>query len=297
MGSTSTTRPVLDSSVTPETVASTTAVSIVEPTVTTITEPTVIRPYIADPKICVAASASEASFADVNDGLLRPFALSGAGWHRFQIIADPNLGVDGRWALVGTIPAKFDSDQWLSPESDHYRYDTINGWPVAITTSPTGYADASIDLGGETDAYVRTYRFDLESIRALISQLSLRPVTEPFGFDYTPSDDLSGLELVLDRDDEPVDATFASLECVVEGQSIIRVASIVGDPLAQYVLILDQPYPDDIGRLGDAVVSIVDFGRSDDPLASPMSQGPPKTSGPASCSNGHRPRDPTDSSS
>lgn len=52
---------------------------------------------------------------------------------------------------------------------------------------------------------------------------------------------------------------------MVEDVAIVRIASITGDALAQYVVILDQPYPADIGRLGDAVVSIVDFGRLDNP--------------------------------
>lgn len=257
----STTRDVPESTGAPETVAS------AGTTTTTIVEPTVTRPYIDDSNICVAASANESSTGNFNDGFLRPFALSSAGWHRFQIVADPELGVDGRWALVGTIPANngFVGDNWnAAAESEFLHYDTINGWPVAITTSPNGYTDASIDLGGDTDAYVRTYRFDLDSIRALISVLTVRPPGEPAGFDYSPTDELPGLDLVLDRGDEPSDADIAVLECVVQDEAIVRVASIIGDPLAQYVVILDQPYPSDIGQLGTAVVSI-DGGLLDDP--------------------------------
>ena len=257
--SASTTSEAPRSTVAPETLASTTTTTVVDTTVT--------RPYIDDPSICVPASATETSISEFNDGLLRPFALSRAGWHRFQVIADPELGADGHWALVGTIPATtgFDSDNWNAAESEQQHYDTINGWSVAITTAPSGYTVASIDLGGETDAYVRTYRFDLESIRALISELALRPPEDPIGFEYSRTDALTGLEMVLDRGDEPVDAHIAVLECVVKDQAIVRIASITGDALAQYVVILDQPYPADIGRLGDAVVSIVDFGRLDSP--------------------------------
>ena len=255
----STTSEAPGSTVAPETLASTTTTTIVESTVT--------RPYIDDPSMCVAASVTETSISEFNGGLLRPLALSRAGWHRFQIIADPELGADGRWALVGTIPATtgFDSDNWNAAESEQQHYDTINGWPVAITTAPSGYTDASIDLGGETDAYVRTYRFDLDSIRALISGLALRPPEDPIGFEYSRTDALPGLEMVLDRGDEPVDADIAVLECVVEDEAIVRIAVHHRRRVAQYVVILDQPYPADIGRLGDAVVSIVDFGRLDNP--------------------------------
>jgi hypothetical protein len=236
------------------------------------------RPYVADPDVCVAAAARETDTSAWSESLLRPFAMSGAGWHRFQIIADPELGVDGRWALVGTIPANsgFDSDIWNANEPNYRHRDTINRWPVAITTSSSGYVDAAIDLGGETDAYVRTYRFDLESIRALISGLAVRSSSEPIGFDYSPVAELAGLDVVIDRPDEPVDADIAVLECVIEGVSILWISAITGDPLVQYVTILDQRYPSEIGRIGDAVVSISGLGHElgDRPQLSDVTHAP-----------------------
>lgn len=263
--STSTT-PEVGTSGVPATDASATTAATANAT-TIVAATTVTRPYVADPEVCVATSASEIDLGESNDGLLRPFALSLAGWHRFQVIADPELGVDGRWALVGTIPATtgFDSATWDTTESDQHHLDTINGWPVAISTAPSGYTDASIDLGGETDAYVRTYRFDLDAIRSLIVGLSARPPGDPIGFDYAGAGALPGLEMVLDRGDEPVDADIAVLECVADGDAVVRIASITGDALAQYAVVLDQPYPIDIGRRGESVVSIVGVGRLDDP--------------------------------
>jgi hypothetical protein len=67
--------------------------------------------------------------------------------------------------------------------------------------------------------------------------------------------------MVIDRGDTPVDAQVAVLECIVQEGPIVRIATITGDPLAQYVLVLDQPYPYDIGRIGAAVVSIGGFVR------------------------------------
>lgn len=247
-------------------------------TTTAVEAAMVFRPYVADPEVCVSAAAREANVSEYSDGLLRPFALSSSGWHRFQIVADQELGTDGRWALVGTIPAStsLDPDRWHAAESEDRHLDTINGWPVAITTTPSGYAGAAIDLGGETDAYVRTYRFELDSIRALISGLAVRSADEPIGFDYSPVADLEGLEVVIDRGDEPVGADVAVLECVAEDESIVRIAAITGDPLVQYVTILDQPFPDEIGRIGDAVVSISGLGRGfdDGPQLSNVTHAP-----------------------
>ncbi|MEO6571880.1 MAG: hypothetical protein ABIO83_10070 [Ilumatobacteraceae bacterium] len=212
----------------------------------------VFRPFVADSDVCVSSAARGGDPGSQAIGLLRPF--SGAWtWQRFQIVADPDLGVDGRWALVGTIDAAddFDSLRWEGRDVE-----TINGWRVAISTSPSGFADARIDLGGRTDAYVRTYRFDLDSIRELIEGLAVRPADRDVGFDYTAGDRLGGLELVIDQGDEPVTAHLEVLECVIPDVAIIRIGALTGDPLAQFVTILDQPYPYEIGRIGNAAVSI-----------------------------------------
>ncbi len=259
----------------------TTTAAVTESTTATTTMPSVeaaelFRPFVADPDVCVSAAARETNISEYSDGLLRPYSLSSAGWHRFQIVADPDLGADGRWALVGTIPANssFGPENWNAVESEYQHYDTINGWPVATTTSPSGYSAALIDLGGETDAYVRTYRFELDSIRALISGLAVRASDGPIGFVYSPVVELPGLEMVVDRGDDPVDADIATLECVIEGEANLRIGAITGDPLVQYVTVLDQPYPYDIGRIGDAVVSISGFNVEGGPTLSDITQAP-----------------------
>lgn len=219
------------------------------------TMPVPLRPFVSDPGVCEPQSAQE---VDIDDVLTRlnPYAL-GTAWHQIQVVADPDLGADGPWAILGTIAAhpRFDAEAW-GAESEWLSRDVIADWDVLVTTTPDGFADALIDLGDDVDAYVRTYRFGPEEVRALISGLASRtPRTE--GFDVEPG--VPGLEIVSDERNGPIEAHIAALVCTVDDQPV-RISAITGDPVAQYVLTLDQPYPDIVGRVRDAVVSI-DAGR------------------------------------
>ena len=241
-------------SVVPTTVPSTSSELVTSSTTTDVAP---VRPFVADPDVCVPVAARESGPPESWDGLLRPFALGVDRWERFQIVADPDREQNGPWALVGTVPDGIGGGVVDEQSQSEYRHvDTINGWIVVINTPPNGAGDATIDLGGDTDAYVRTTGFDLDSIRTLIESLTVRSGDQPVGFEYTPTNELAGLEVVLDVEDRPVDVEIARIECVVEGEAIYTIAATTGDAIAQYVIPLDQPAPVQFARRGDTVISI-----------------------------------------
>lgn len=235
------------------------------------------RPYVADPDVCVPVAARETAWP-AQGRRMRPFALGVQRWERFQIIADPDLEQNGPWALIGTVP---DGTLHVPDEDSTVQYrrvDTINDWPVVIDTPPNGAGVALIDLGGDTDAYLRTTGFDPDSLRALIDSLAVRSEGEPVGFEFTPTDALGGLDVVLDVADDPVVADISWMECMVEGDATYRIGALIGDPAAGYVLPLDQPAPLRFGRIGDAVISISRIGMGDNengPSPSDVINAPP----------------------
>lgn len=246
--------------VTPTTVTTTT-VTTVTPTSTTPTEVSdvVLRPYV-DPAVCAAVAASEQT-AEIDE--FHPFARGSTLPISLQAIGDPVRGVAGPFALVLRYGADREFGTHIGDPIE------IDDRQVGVRTYANGNGEAIWELTDGGTGYVRTRGLDDEHIIGIVAALDeTEPGDTPTG-DTATGDGVvgfevgrdrplpDGLELLAEGTNSGLSMRSASLECrdPADG-AMYRINVFVGDPVLEYVRVIDGPVPLAVGRRDGATIVI-----------------------------------------
>jgi hypothetical protein len=208
------------------------------------TPPVIRRPFL-DPSTCAPVSTQEVASGPF---LARPFALGNPEPVPVQAFADPTLGAAGPFAVVLRIPT-FRVPQGREPT-------TINGVPTYVSVYSNGNGEASWALADGTFGYLRARDLDLATIIDVRSRLSPRPPDAAIpGFDVSASTGAGAPALVAEHLTSDLEGGASSLICEVDGRQY-RISAVRGEPIAQYLSVIDKPRPLAVAPNGDGVLVI-----------------------------------------
>ncbi len=227
-----------------------------------------MRPFV-DPSICEATTRWGGELAGEADGLKWSlFSRPSSGPIAIQIIADPELGPTGPYAMVLRYV-----DRWADVENRET--EPIGEFAVALDVVPNGNAHAHWNLDDGGEGYVRSRGLERDTVVGIIERLSVRHDGDDRpGFDYAPTTGTStGGDLLHEGIWAPsASGSYAGIECTSpDGEAIYRIAATHGaaDPIVEYAFVSDRPAPIEVGyQQGSMIVINGPSGRSDAPTVS-----------------------------
>lgn len=187
-----------------------------------------------------------------------------------QVLADPKKGPTAPFILL----ERFEAGQLsvFDPAYDYIEFVDLDGLRARFTAASDGYGDGFLQFADGTEAYIRARglgRTELEAVA--VSMTPREPTTEIAGFDYDTSTGPSGLVLVAEQRGSIRSGRAGSFECRLheEIRWIYRIGMVVGDPIFEYVAILDRPVPIEVGYQHGTLIVI---NGTHDPRAPTVSQ-------------------------
>jgi hypothetical protein len=207
----------------------------------------VIRRPVVDPAVCTPRYAVEAPAVAFT---ARPFALAYDTPPPVQVFADPALGAAGPFAVVLRIQ---------DPSRDLVRQPTtsVNGVPTRVSVYPNGNGEAAWALPDGSVGYLRARDLDEAAVVDVLSRLTPRPVDAAVpGFDAAPPAGPDSLASVAEHRSSDLHGGGASLVCEVAGARY-RISVVRGDPVAQYLSVIDNHRPLAVAPNGDGVLVIL----------------------------------------
>lgn len=204
------------------------------------------RPYL-DPSICTATAAWETRFVDHTVDHL--FWIRTEEPISLQVVGDPALGTAGPFAMLLRYPVQLG-------EVAQRELTTISGWTVGVIMSPNGNGDALWDLPDGGQGYLRSRDLTLEEIVGVIASLESRPSDAAIpGFDVAAS---AALPLLAEHMNSGIDARGAVFTCQTndEPPREYRVDAWDGEPVLEFLSILDRARPIDAGNIDGTTIVI-----------------------------------------
>jgi hypothetical protein len=209
-------------------------------------ESMILRPYV-DPSICTPVRAMEQPRAPFDS---QPFGMTYEVPPPVQAFADPALGAAGPFAVVLRI-------QHPTRELVREPTTTMDGLPARVTVYANGNGEAAWALMDGSVGYLRARDLDDGAIVDVLSRLQPRPWDAPIpGFDGGPSTSDTSLALVAEHPAGGLLAEGASLVCEVAGHEF-WITSLRGEPIAQYLSVIDNHRPLAVEPNGDGVLRIM----------------------------------------
>lgn len=234
------------------TAAATTAPTAAPPTAAATSGPPeltgIIRPYV-DPTLCEPVAAYEGTWTSEP---LEPFAMWTDAPIAMQVIAKPDLGPTGPFALV----LRYRDRPLDLTGRELFDVDDLR---IAVQIMSSGNVQAMWDLPDGGQAYVRARDIDRATLLAIVGAVTPRdPGAAIPGFDVGMIDTPLGLELVAEDMNSGFAGSGSSIECTSPDDAQLHwwVTSIDADPVAEYVTVLDRPRPMDVGTVDGSLVMI-----------------------------------------
>ena len=214
------------------------------------TQPSVMavsRPYL-DPSICTATGAWEADLEDYTIDAL--FWIRTADPFSMQVVGDPALGTSGAFAMVLRFPVH------LAEVGAGRELRTIGSWTVGLIASSSGTGDALWDLPDGGQGYLRFRDLTIDQVDAVIASLEPRtPGAAIAGFDVAATADLP---LLAEHMNSGIDARGAGFTCQTDDEHPFqyRVDAWDGEPVYEFLVILDRARPLDAGNVNGTTIVI-----------------------------------------
>lgn len=205
------------------------------------------RPYL-DPSICAGTAAWETEFEDHTIDQL--FWIRTEEPITLQVVGDPALGAAGPFAMLLRYPVQ------LREVGAPGELTTIGGWNVAAMVAPNGNGDALWSLPDGGQGYLRSRDLTLDEIVGVIASLEPRPPDAAIpGFDVAAS---SAIPLLAEHMNSGINARGAVFTCQTNEEPPLqyRVDAWEGEPVLEFLAILDRARPIDAGNIGGTTIVI-----------------------------------------
>jgi hypothetical protein len=188
-----------------------------------------------------------------------------------QVIADPQLGPTGPFALVQRY---FETDRApAGPEEV-----IIGGHTYRIGVYANGNGQVEWDVGDGSQGYLRSRGLDRDTLLAIVAALSPRPTDAVVpGFDYAPETAGAAPQLLHEQLNTDVRGEVHRSACQSATTGLqYRVAAIGGDPIFRYGGVIDRPAPLEVGVVDGTVIVIDGVADANQPRTTDVADASPE---------------------